>query len=266
MKRISKCLLRWFTKKWWLIPIGVVAFPIILSIVAQQVWPCWKVAGDVNSWIGFWGAYVGAIGTIIMAIIAYETLGFSKRQTQPRVYLSLEKVVQKQYDPQATDESHKWFNEVCYCLRITNYGVEPATGIHMRVSCSNSELFEKETIEDNINWLNNLEFALGPKEEKVFYLCPAEITPDIRRKEKNDNKFWFDSFVESFKRSQVLVELSYYEDESTSPRLFSFNVNVVVTAQTTMIQVLADINRNLQKLQKSQITTGDDTDMPNKVE
>lgn len=253
MKKKTKNLRIWIIRHKWLILLGVVIFPFILNYtVAQQVWPYWKVAGDASIWIGFWGSYVSAIGTVIMAVIAIETLQFSRQQSKPRVYPSLEKVVQKQYDEEASDEAKKWFNEELYCLRITNYGIEPATGIRIRVNCSNPELFNNEEIANKVNWLNNVEFALGPKEEKVFYLCPAEITPQIRRKELKDKKSWFDSFIKSFMQSLVLVELSYDEDESAKPKLFSFPVNGVLTAQTTMIQVLGDINRNLQKLHTCQ--------------
>lgn len=71
MKSKANSLLRWFSKFKWLILLCVAVFPFVLNnIIAQQRWPYWNVAGDANSWICFWGAYAGAIGTVVMAIIA----------------------------------------------------------------------------------------------------------------------------------------------------------------------------------------------------
>ena len=238
-----------FSKSKWII-IAVVVFPFLFGfLVAQPKWPYWAFAGDADTWLTFWGTYIGALGTVLMAVVAVESLKLSKKQNRPIVYPSIEVVVQKQYDPLAEEEVYKWFNEVCYCLRVKNFGIEAATKIQINVSCSNPDLFKNEFVSGRVNWLNNLEFALGSKEEKLLYLCPAEITPDIRRGEKKENVFLFDSFIEEFKKSMVSVELSYDEDESRTPKVFTFPINEALTAQTTMIQVLDSINRSLQNLE-----------------
>ena len=96
-------------KKKWILGI-LFGLPFLLGfLVALPKWPYWNFAGNVDTWIIFWGTYIGALGTVLMAVIAVETLKFSKRQNSPFVYPSIEIVVQKQYDPQASNDDQKWF-------------------------------------------------------------------------------------------------------------------------------------------------------------
>lgn len=239
-----------FGKNMWII-IVVVVLPIILGfIVAQPKWQYWPFAGTADTWLVFWGTYAGSLGSIIMAIIAFATLKFSIKINRPRVYPSIELVVQKQYDPKANEEENEWYNEVYYCLRIKNYGVETATNIRLKIDCSNPGLLNNEFVANNINWLNNLSFALGHNEERLFNLYPAEVNRSIRRKEKERHDFSFDSYIDLFKKSDVVIEVWYSELNNDKPITFKIPITGVITAQTTLIQVLDSINRSLQKLNK----------------
>jgi len=238
-------------KKW--IIIAAIGLPFILGfIISLPRWPYWRFAGNDAIWLNFWASYLGAIGSVIMAYIAYRTLKFSEEQNRPRIYPSVEIVVQKQYDPQAQNEENKWYNEPCYCLRIKNYGIQSATNIKLKVRCTNEELNRNETFRGYLNRLGEIEFALGSKEEKLLYIFPADVTPAIRRNEKRNNNFWYDEFIAKFKMSEIIVELSYREENQENSKVFIIPISHALSAQTTLIQVLDSINRNLDKLQASQ--------------
>lgn len=228
-----------------------VLFPILVNcLVATSAFPHCKIAGDTNAWISFWGAYAGALGTIIMAYLTIQTLNYTKSLNRPYIYPSIEVVVQKQFDSGATENQYKWYNEISYCICLKNYGNEPATGITMRIDCSNRKLLENEVIESQIKKLQSLLLSLGSKEEKRFYLCPAEITPEIRRKEKSNQTDSpdFDSFISDFKKSDLIVEITYNESEFRKPQSITLPVASATYALTTTTQMLDSINRSLQNL------------------
>jgi hypothetical protein len=244
-----------FNKNRWLIII-VVTLPFIIGfLVVLPKWPYWNFAGNADTWLIFWGTYTGSLGSLVMAIIAFETLKLTKSQNSPCVYPSIELVVQKQYDSQANHEEGEWYNEICYCLRVKNYGVGTATNIRLKTDCSDPELLNNELVAKNINWLNNLNFSLGHNEEKLFYLYPAEVTRSIRRKEKERHENCFDSYIDSFKKSDVIISISYSEIGNNKPIIFKIPISGVITAQTTLIQVLDAINRSIKKLNEDKRNT-----------
>ena len=138
MKKKTNGLLRCFSKYKWLILLSVAIFPFILnSIIAQQIWPYWNVAGDANSWICFWGAYAGAIGTVVMAIIAVEALEVNAEQLeiikqQNRPYLFCSVNILHQYNPDLK------CNQETYILRVENHGIQIAKQVKVKIGILDS--------------------------------------------------------------------------------------------------------------------------------
>ena len=96
-----------YSKIKWII-IAVVVLPFLIGfLVALPKWPYWAFAGNTDTWLTFWGTYIGAMGTMLMAVMTFISLKLSKKQNRPIVYPSIEVVVQRQYDPLASEEIYK---------------------------------------------------------------------------------------------------------------------------------------------------------------
>ena len=65
---------------------------------------CHWASCEANDWLGFWGSYLGAIGSFVMALIAFfalrknnEQLEYIKKQNRPYLYASIRKVLHKKF-------------------------------------------------------------------------------------------------------------------------------------------------------------------------
>ena len=124
-------MFKFITNYKWIILLIAILFPFVLNcIIAQQEWPYWAVAGNSHSWISFWGAYAGAIGTVFMALIAMETLKNNseqlellKQQNCPHLFCSIFILHQRNHDMNCNEES--------YILRVENHGTQIESPMHV---------------------------------------------------------------------------------------------------------------------------------------
>lgn len=236
--------MKWFIKYKWLL-IGVVVFPFFLSIVVTPVWPFWKVAGDVNSWIGFWGAYAGAIGTIIMAVIALdalknnvEQLEILKQQNRPYLFSSIFIMHEWNHETQCNKET--------YILCVENHGSQIAKHVKIKIGVSDLSLLSEPMFKKNIEAIENSCFSLPAKGEKTFIICRALPILPLEKTEDKLKKFYEQwSQIDKIKESVLTISLKCddYEDETESIAL-----NSVGYMPTTTVQMLDHINHNLKEL------------------
>ena len=73
---------KWLLLLWLIIPV----LPIVLNfIMLSSVEGC-SVAGDVKSWIGFWGSYAGGcITALISFVILYLTIAYYREENNQRL-------------------------------------------------------------------------------------------------------------------------------------------------------------------------------------
>lgn len=247
MKRRTNGLLRWVSKFKWIILLIVAIFPFALnSIIAQQIWPYWNVAGDANAWIGFWGAYAGAIGTVFMAIIAVKALEVNAEQLeiikqQNRPYLFCSVSIFHHYDPDLE------CNKETYILRIENHGIQIAKQVKVKIGFSDVGLLADPLFKKNVKAIEAASFSLPAKGEKNFILYNA--IPNSPQGESNEEKRedweyqW--KYIEQLKNSVMSVTLSCegYGDEHET-----IAMNSVGYLPTTTVQILDRINRSIKQL------------------
>ena len=247
MKRKTNALLRWFSKYKWLILLSVAIFPFVLnSIIVQQIWPYWNVAGDANSWIGFWGAYAGAIGTIVMAIIAVEALKVNAEQLeiikkQNRPYLFCSVSILHQYYPDLK------CNKETYILRVENHGIQIAKQVKVKIGISDVSLLSDPLFKNCVEAIEAASFSLPTKGEKNFILYNAIPNPPQGESQKEKREDWERQWklIEQLKKCIVDVSLSCegYEDEHET-----IIMNSVGYLSTTTVQILEAINHSIKEL------------------
>ena len=246
----------------WLILLCVVIFPFVLnSIIAQQVWPYWNVAGDANSWIGFWGAYAGAIGTMIMAFIAMKTLKTNteqleiiKQQNRPYLFCSVFILHQYNYDSNRSEET--------YFFRIENHGTQIAKHVKAKIVISDTSLLTDTFFKKNIESIEMASFSLPAKGEKNFVLCkaiPNFPQQESRQARLNDLRQQWE-WIEQLKSSSINATLScegYDEEHET------ISMNSIGYLPTTTVQILDVIHHDIKGLasiiKESKITQNDQT-------
>lgn len=247
MKKMTNGLLRCFSKYKWLILLSVAIFPFILnSIIAQQIWPYWNVAGDANSWICFWGAYAGAIGTVVMAIIAVEALEVNAEQLeiikqQNRPYLFCSVNILHQYNPDLK------CNQETYILRVENHGIQIAKQVKVKIAISDVSLLTDPIFNNSVEAIEATSFSLPAKGEKNFILYNAIPNPPQGESKNQKREDWERQWklIEQLKNSIVDVSLSCegYEDEHETIAMSS-----VGYLPTTTVQILDAINHSIIKL------------------
>lgn len=245
MKRKANGQLNLFSKLKWLILLVVITFPFVLnSIIAQQVWPYWNVAGDANSWIGFWGAYAGAIGTVVMAFIAMkaleannEQLDIIKQQNRPYLFCSVFILHQYNYDSKCSEET--------YFFRIENHGTQIAKQVKAKIDISDTSLMADPLLKKNIDYIERASFSLPAKGEKNFVLYKAIPTLSQEESKHARLKNWEEQckIIEQLKNSIIDATLSCegYDDEHET-----IIMNSVGYLPTTIVQVLDDINHSIK--------------------
>ena len=247
MKRKTNDLLEWFSKYKWAILLSVAIFPFILnSRVAQQEWRYWNVAGDANSWIGFWGAYAGAIGTVVMAIIAVETLKNNaeqleiiKQQNRPFLFCSVSILHQRDYDLNC--------NEDTYILRIENHGIQMAKNVKVTIGISNAAILSEPIFKKNLEAIDMASFSLPAKKGKNFVLYKAIPLYPKEGSKKEKREDWDSQWemIEQLKKCTIDVTLSCdgYEDEHEE-----IDMSSVGYLPTTTVQILDSINHSIKEL------------------
>ncbi len=240
---ISTC----FSTLKWFIVLGVIIFPFVLnSIIAQQVWPYWNVAGDANSWICFWGAYAGAIGTMVMAFIAMKTLKANteqleiiQQQNRPYLFCSVFILCQYNYDSKHGEET--------YYFRIENQGTQIAKQVKAKIAISDKRLLTDPLLKKNIDSIERSSFSLPAKGEKNFVLCKAipNLTQQESKQARLDDLEQQREWIEQLKSSYINATLSCegYDDEHET-----IMMNSVGYLPTTIVQILDSINHSIKNL------------------
>lgn len=241
-------MMRFLSKYKYVILICLAIFPLVLNfVVGSQICPALKIAGNQNSWIAFWGAYAGAIGTVVMAIIAAETLKKNDEQLE---------IIKQQNRPHLFSSIfilHDWnmvskCNEESYILRVENHGSQIAKNITIKMEVSDSSLLNDTDFKNHIDSIQQASFSLPAKGEKSFYICRAlPISPQDSSKVQKDGYSKQSEFIDRVKNCTFSVALKCdgYEIENET-----INLNNVGYLPTSTVQMLAQINHSITELSK----------------
>lgn len=215
----------------------IVFFPFVLK---------YTVIGDTNSWIGFWGAYAGAIGTVFMALVAVETLKTNeeqleiiRQQNRPLLFSSIFILHERDH------ERHQ--NIETFILRVENHGSQIAKNVNIAIDVSDTSLLNNSAFKTNIESIEKSIFSLPAKVKQDFIITNA--LPIIKQeKEGNAKRNNYDqqwNFIDKVKSSifKITLKCDGYEDEVSCIKLSS-----VGYLPTNNAQILSTINHTLEDL------------------
>ena len=218
--------------------IVVIISPVIVNWMIKI--SCDWTAKEPNSWIGFWGAYLGAVGSFLMALIAYITLSknneqlkYIKEQSRPYLFVSLRVILNN--------------NTRNYYLLVENLGVGLAQDIHLHVSCKNAEIASSQIILNHINGINNSIFSLPSKASKYFLLYSTTCGNKFKELDAEQQKKDYD-FYKNLEDASFLVKINHSWDYSEYKHEETLYMNESILEKTKIVQMLNNINNSINQL------------------
>lgn len=115
-------------------------FPILLNVLLQIKNPISQISiiGDSKDWLSFWSVYIGSIGSIIMAVVAFVTLKQNKSLTdQNEILIAQNKEQLDELKRQWEEEHRPRINlsiivyRKAFHIKIKNIGKGNATDIKL---------------------------------------------------------------------------------------------------------------------------------------
>lgn len=224
-------------KKFCKIKLNVTLLFAIFTIILSPIFVnglmtinCNLATSSPDIWIGFWGAYLGAVGTFTMAAIAYRQLQILNEQNRPYLFPSIEIFAYRENNMNSFD----------YCLRIANHGSRIASNIHIEIECL---VFEEmgEKYNQELKEISHRLYSIPEKEDIILRICP-----ELSKNSANDKDY--NKWLEKFKKSDVLVKLTYndnYYHEELIP------INDVMYARTNQIQMLYYLKNSVDELNET---------------
>ena len=225
---------------WVLFAFMVVVFPIFVNWI-MTVSCSWAI-GNVNTWIGFWGAYIGGIASFGMALIAYKQMRVISEQNRPFLYPTIDIFSYRDFGE----------NHFDYCLHIVNHGSRIASNVHVEIDGEILDRIDKK-YSDNLSIIRNREYVIPEKDDVVLKICP-----ELSRETFNDKDY--SSWLNEFKQSSVKVRLSY-NNEYTIEKTISLSNTLY--AKTSSLQMLFYMKQSIDNLNET-LKTGKNKD--NKTE
>lgn len=228
----------------------IVFSPIFVNLLMNMT--CSWASTNPNNWLGFWGAYLGAIGSFIMALIAYyalrknnEQLEYIKKQNRPYLFASMRKVLQQKESQDADEASLKrTYVTHTYYLSIVNHGNAIARDVKFDIQYSNSDLLNDKSFSSAISEINKARIVIPSKVEKIYPLVVYSNNPCFTSEQQKEQIKLFDSFTESY----LDITISYSWDFGKDQYKDSLYVRDTTTDATTIVQMLDYIDNSIVKL------------------
>jgi hypothetical protein len=237
----------------------IVFSPIFVNLLMNVT--CSWASNEPNDWLGFWGSYFGAIGSFVMALIAYyalrksnEQLEYIKKQNRPYLFASIRKALhQKETQIGDCPSLKRTFFTHTYYLSVVNHGNVIANDVKFDINCSNSDMLKESGMGAIISEINNTRIVIPPKIEKNYVLMVYSNNPNFTREQKKDQNQLFDSFVES----NFGVSITYSWDFGKDQYKDTLYVKNTMTDATTLVQMLDYIDNSIEKLNATIIAIGE---------
>ena len=228
----------------------IVFSPIFVNMLMNVT--CSWVSNKPNDWLGFWGAYLGAIGSFVMALIAYfalrknnEQLEYIKKQNRPYLFASIRKVLQQKESLNTDNQTPKEvYVTYTYYLSIVNHGNAIALDVKPNIQNSIADAFNDRRLSSVISDINKTKFTIPPKMEKNFVLMVYSSNPDFTSEQLKEQKIFFDAF----ERSNFDIKIKYLWEFGKDQYEDLFYVKDTTTDATTIVQMLDYIDNHIMKL------------------
>ena len=231
----------------------IVASPIFVNLLMNMT--CSWASCKPNDWLGFWGSYLGAIGSFIMAIIAYyallknnEQLEYIKKQDRPYLHASIRKVIQQKETSYIDDKNPKrLYLTQTYYLSVRNYGNTIVREVNIDIQNCNSDICKDKRLSHVISEINNTHKIIPPKEELNFVIAVYSNNPYLTREQFNEQKLFFDVFEEP----KFDIKIRYFWEFGKDEYEDSLYVKNTTTDATTIVQMLDYIDSSILKLNET---------------
>lgn len=192
--------------------------------------PCeWSIEGP-QVWIGFWGAYLGAVASLVMAFIAYRQMRILSNQNRPYLYPTIEIFSYR-------NGGNNYFD---YCLHIVNHGSRIASDVHVVIEGETLSNNENKYLE-NLSIIRNLSYDIPEKDDIVLKICPELSVDTVNDK---DYTLWLDKF----KQSTVKIKLTYNNEYTTEKTIL---LSDTLYAKTNSIQMLYYLKHSIDNLNET---------------
>ena len=231
----------------------IVFSPIFVNLLMNVT--CSWASNEPNDWLGFWGSYFGAIGSFVMALIAYyalrksnEQLEYIKKQNRPYLFASIRKVLQQKESQNADNPSLKrTYVTHTYYLSIVNHGNAIARDVKFDIQCSNTDLLNDRNFSSVISKINKARIVIPPQMEKTYLLVVFSNNPGFTSEQHKEQIQLFESFTESC----LDVTINYSWDFGKEQYKDSLCIRDTTTDATTIVQMLDYINNSIVKLSEA---------------
>lgn len=234
---------RWIVKnKYLCLGLLFVIIVIILPVIVNGMMKitCDWTTKEPNIWIGFWGAYLGAIGSFLMALIAYitlcknnEQLKYIKEQNRPYLYASLRVILNNDFRN--------------YYLLVENQGMGLAKGIHLIVLCKKAEIANNQILFDHLTHINKSVFSLASKASKYFLLYSLPCGDRLKELDAEQQKKVYD-LNKNFEDASFLVKINHSWDYGKYEYEDILHMNESILEQTRIVQMLDSIDESIKQL------------------
>ena len=228
----------------------IVFSPIFVNLLMNVT--CSWASNDPNDWLGFWGAYLGAIGSFIMAFIAYftlrknyEQLEYIKKQNRPYILASIRKVLQQKESLNTDNQTLKGvYVTYTYYLSIVNHGNAIALDVKPNIQNSIADAFNDRRLSSVISDINKTKFTIPPKMEKNFVLVVYSSNPDFTSEQLKEQNL----FLDAFEKSIFDIKINYLWEFGKDQYEDILYVKDTITDATTIVQMLDYIDNHIMKL------------------
>lgn len=214
--------------KWIILGLTICLLPVFVNWVMTI--PCnWTINGP-QEWIGFWGAYLGAIASFAMAYIAWEQMQILNEQNRPYLYPTIEIV------PYRNDGS----NHFDYCLHIANHGSRIAADVHIEID---GDVLNKigNNYYKNLSNIRNNTYDIPERDDIVLKICPKFSVDTVNDKD-------YISWLEEFKQSSVKIKITYNSSYTIEKTISLCNT---LYAKTSSLQMLYYLKQSIDELNKT---------------
>ena len=215
-------------KKWIIFGLTICLLPVFVNWVMTI--PCNWTCNGPQVWIGFWGAYLGAIASFAMAYIAWEQIQILNEQNRPYLYPTIEIV------PYRNNGS----NHFDYCLHIANHGSRIASDVHVEIDGEVLNSKENKYLED-LSVIRDQVYNIPEKDDIFLRICP-ELSVETVKDE--DYALWLDKF----KQSSVRVKLCYNNEYAIKKTI---SLSDSLFAKTTSLQMLYYLKQSIDNLNET---------------